>query len=321
MFDFIRDLTKSADEKQRERLHAYIDGELSAAEHQAFEQQLAADPALQAEVVSLRQVKAGMHSLPPVRAPRNFTLDPAVYGRPEPDRWGQLLPVLRVATALTAVLFVSVLVLDLAGFSRPQEVLFSQISGDLDENLSRSDIVIQEEPVEVTRVVVETVEVEVPAPVPTSVAAAEEVPEEDTAGEASDEFAEEEAAEEVAEGIPVEEEEAATSEPPDAALDSNNAVEAYPPPPAVLATSESGYPAAIATPTSTVVARATASVPGNAYSNLIPTEETELGFTASDGANNEREAREPISTLRLAQYVLGTALLLFLAALLLMRRR
>lgn len=113
MFDFLRDFTKSAEEKERETLNAYLDGELSERARERFEQRLADDPALQTQLDDLRQIKLSIQRLPRVRAPRNFTLDPAVYGRPVPQRGFQLYPVLRTATVLAAFFFILTLALDL----------------------------------------------------------------------------------------------------------------------------------------------------------------------------------------------------------------
>jgi hypothetical protein len=112
MFDFWRNLTKSKAEKERELIHAYVDDALSPAERAHFEAQLAQDPPLQGEVESLRQVKQMVATVPRRRVPRNFTLDPARYGRPAPQPLLQAQPVLRLATTLTAIIFVVVLALD-----------------------------------------------------------------------------------------------------------------------------------------------------------------------------------------------------------------
>lgn len=112
MFDFWRNLTKSKAEKQQELLHAYIDNALSPARRQQFEAQLAQGAELQAEMESLRQVKQMVSTLPRRPVPRNFTLDPARYGRPAPQPLLQAYPALRLATVMTAVLFVLLLALD-----------------------------------------------------------------------------------------------------------------------------------------------------------------------------------------------------------------
>jgi hypothetical protein len=113
MFDFLRNLTKSAPEKRRERLNAYLDGELSPRERRRFEQELEEDEALRASLDELRWIKLNVQQLPRVRAPRNFTLDPAVYGQRAPAPSWQLYPALRVATALTAFFFVLAVAADL----------------------------------------------------------------------------------------------------------------------------------------------------------------------------------------------------------------
>ena len=80
MLDFLRNLTKSAEEKRQEQLHAYVSDSLSEKERQQFEASLAADEALQAEVDNLQQMRQLLRQMPRRRAPRHFTLDPALYG-------------------------------------------------------------------------------------------------------------------------------------------------------------------------------------------------------------------------------------------------
>ncbi|MCB0016101.1 MAG: zf-HC2 domain-containing protein, partial [Anaerolineales bacterium] len=57
MFDWIRNLTKSAAEKQQELLTAYVDDELTPAERQRFEQMMAGDELLRAEMERQRLFK------------------------------------------------------------------------------------------------------------------------------------------------------------------------------------------------------------------------------------------------------------------------
>lgn len=114
MFDFLRNWTKSAAARQQETMTAYLDNALSPAERQRFEQQVAQDPALQAEVAQQQQTRALLRQLPPRQAPRNFTLDPALYGRPARQPLVTYYPALRAATVLTAVLFFFVIALNLS---------------------------------------------------------------------------------------------------------------------------------------------------------------------------------------------------------------
>ena len=106
MFDYLRDLTRSPEEKGQEALSAYLDGALTPAESQRVEERLAQDPDLQAQLQEMRTWQAQMRALPARRVPRNFTLDPAVYAPPRREPLGRAYPALRTATALAAVMFV-----------------------------------------------------------------------------------------------------------------------------------------------------------------------------------------------------------------------
>ncbi len=87
-------------ERELERLSAYIDDELTPEERRAVEARLAQDPALREAVNEMRQNAHLLTGLPRVKAPRNFTLDPAVYGRRARgfNWWG-----VRIAGAMGAV--------------------------------------------------------------------------------------------------------------------------------------------------------------------------------------------------------------------------
>jgi hypothetical protein len=61
-------------ETQRERLSAYVDGELPAAERAALEAHLAGCARCAAELSELRQVAGLLRALPAARVPRSFTL-------------------------------------------------------------------------------------------------------------------------------------------------------------------------------------------------------------------------------------------------------
>jgi anti-sigma factor RsiW len=109
MFDFLRDRTKSSTELNQEALSAYLDNALAPAERQRVEQLLAQDARLRAEVQQLRVLKQQLAQMPSRRVPRNFTLDPAIYGRPQRQPLLKLYPVLQGATALAALIFILVL--------------------------------------------------------------------------------------------------------------------------------------------------------------------------------------------------------------------
>lgn len=97
-------------DRELEQLNAYIDGELSPEDTLRLEQRLLDDEALQAELESLQATANLLGLLEPVRVPRNFTLDPEIYGKPQAsDRgfWGWLArPALTAAGAIAAIVLV-----------------------------------------------------------------------------------------------------------------------------------------------------------------------------------------------------------------------
>lgn len=191
MFDFLRNLTKSAAEKRQEMITAYLDDTLSASARARFEAELAQDSSLQADLERERAVKQALNQLPQRRVPKNFTLDPARYGRPAKQPLVQAYPVLRAATGLTAFFFIFALVIGLYTSNSEQisDIAFAPLAQPQTVEVTRvvtETIIIEAETevVEVTRVVtetvVETVEVEV---APEFDAAAEELMAEEAADE------------------------------------------------------------------------------------------------------------------------------------------
>ena len=106
MLDYWRNLRKSSEEKQQEALNAYLDDALTPQQRGQIEKDLATDPALQGQLDQMRALKQQMRQLPRRQVPRNFTLDPALYGRPARESLLRAYPVLRTATALTAFIFI-----------------------------------------------------------------------------------------------------------------------------------------------------------------------------------------------------------------------
>ncbi|WP_119073073.1 anti-sigma factor family protein [Aggregatilinea lenta] len=72
-------------------LSAYRDGELPARNRADVERRLTDEPALRDALDQIEQTHALLHDLPRLRAPRDFTLDPAVYGRRSPAWWQRLI--------------------------------------------------------------------------------------------------------------------------------------------------------------------------------------------------------------------------------------
>lgn len=69
------------DPRDLELLSAYMDGEITSSERTMLEQRLAHEPQLRGELETLRQTVSWIHALPPVHAPRNFTLTPDMVRR------------------------------------------------------------------------------------------------------------------------------------------------------------------------------------------------------------------------------------------------
>lgn len=334
MFDFIRNLTKSAEEKRLETLNAYLDGELSAREQRRFEQEIEQDAALRAEMAQLRQVKQGIGQLPRARAPRNFTLDPAVYGRPQPQPAFQLYPALRVATALAAFFFVIAVVLDLAtpagGLGQPlaavglqeapgaAEVEMAEEAMDAEPRaVTRvvEEVVVEGEPIEVTRLVTETVEEEEMAAAEEEAPAAQEEAEmevEEEVEEMPEEPAEEEAMEAEMASEPDEER---TVEPTEEAGAEAEALTA----PTEDTAAETGEaddgaeaPAAAAPARATAVAEATEPAePLPALTSEAP---------EAEALPAEEPVEDGLPILLIAEIVFGVGLVVLLTATLLIRR-
>lgn len=99
-------------DRDLELLSAYVDGELSDREAAALEQRLRHEPALSAALEDMRATIALLNKLPSLKAPRNFTLDPARFRRPAPwwSRLFTLTNVLQLSGALGTVVSVMLII-------------------------------------------------------------------------------------------------------------------------------------------------------------------------------------------------------------------
>jgi hypothetical protein len=207
MFDFLRNLTKSAEEKRQETVTAYLDGALNGRSRQQFEQELAQDESLRQQVEQMRLIKQSLHQLPPRQVPRNFILNPAEYGRPARQPWVQAYPILRTATALAAFFFIFAVAAS----------IFTSSGAAEQASLAPAADIAQSEAVEVTRVITEAVTEEDTLAYNTEADEAAEVAEEparEAAVAASDEAEEAMAEEEVMAEAAVEEGSAQEEVPP-----------------------------------------------------------------------------------------------------------
>jgi len=120
-------------------LNAYLDGELTAQERVAFESRLAQDAVLRGELQALRATVAVLQMAEPIRAPRNFTLDPAVYGKPEKrslwDRLGLPAKILIPAGAaiVATLMCVGAIVLYGSGSGAPAAMVAEESAADMQQ--------------------------------------------------------------------------------------------------------------------------------------------------------------------------------------------
>jgi len=152
MFDYLKNLTKSNEEKRQEAAAAYLDNSLSPKDKAAFENQLKLDERLNEELNRQKWVKEQLQSLPAIKAPRNFILDPTKFRAPASQLSYRIYPALRTATVVAAVLFVFLFGLDqFTDFDQEQGRV-----GQVDITSFTSAENISEEPVLPAVVVAET---------------------------------------------------------------------------------------------------------------------------------------------------------------------
>lgn len=89
-------------ERDQELLSTYIDGALSARERTLLEQRLAAEPELRQELNSLQQTVRLVRQMPALKAPRDFTLTPAMAGVRPAARTALPFPLTATFSAMSA---------------------------------------------------------------------------------------------------------------------------------------------------------------------------------------------------------------------------
>ena len=114
-------LFQPSQDRDIERLSAYLDDELSPADRAKLEHRLQTDSRLRATLAELQRVQTSLADLPTVKPPRNFTLTSQMAGQPArpPSR---LIPTLNWATTLAAVLFAALIGSELFTQYRPPAI-------------------------------------------------------------------------------------------------------------------------------------------------------------------------------------------------------
>ncbi|BCY16757.1 hypothetical protein hrd7_06060 [Leptolinea sp. HRD-7] len=92
-----------------ELLSTYLDSSLSPADARDVEERLLSDPVLKAALVSLRQTRGILRSVPRVKRRRNFYLTTEMAGQ---KQWTWLIPMINLSSAATGLLAVLLLMLN-----------------------------------------------------------------------------------------------------------------------------------------------------------------------------------------------------------------
>ena len=97
-----------------EQISAYLDGGLKPNERARVEARLQSDDAFQATFQEMRKTRSLLRSLPRMRSPHNFTLTPAMVGKPvtRPGLYPRSYYTLRLSAVLSSVFLVVVLIGD-----------------------------------------------------------------------------------------------------------------------------------------------------------------------------------------------------------------
>lgn len=126
-------------DRDYEILSAYMDGQLSSGERSKLEERLRARPDLRTALEEMQKTRALLRSAPRRRAPRNFTLTPAMVGerKPRSAPWAGLFPVLSFTSAIAALALMVILTLQLGPASTPQTVAMQPPQAETQMETSR----------------------------------------------------------------------------------------------------------------------------------------------------------------------------------------
>jgi len=115
MFDWIRRLRQSPEERLQHQIGSYLDGDLQPDDQREFERQLTEDAPLRQQVMFQQAIVRAMRDMPARRAPRNFTLTLEMVGATPPQRSWVMQPVLQTGLALAAIMLMAVGAFNLSG--------------------------------------------------------------------------------------------------------------------------------------------------------------------------------------------------------------
>ena len=132
-------MTKQLSTQEWEILSAYLDGELSTREQTRLERSLQQRSDLQQALAELHQTRIILRSAARVRAPRNFSLTPAMVGGLKPSRKALFsFNAWRLSSAMATVLLVLTVIGEWLSFSGPLATQVAMVSEPAAEALSVS---------------------------------------------------------------------------------------------------------------------------------------------------------------------------------------
>jgi hypothetical protein len=121
-----------------ELLSAYMDGQLSNGKRVQLEARLEVNPDLRAALDDLTRTRAMLRSLPRLKAPRSFKITSEMVGQREPKRF---YPFFQLASALSSVMLVLVLLTDFLGFRF--QVPFGRLASQAPEPTVAAEIFLE----------------------------------------------------------------------------------------------------------------------------------------------------------------------------------
>ena len=134
-------MKKNLSPRDWELLSSYIDGQLSNGKRVQLEARLNVNADLRAALDDLTRTRAMLRSLPRVKAPRSFKITPELVGQREPRR---IYPFFQLASALSSVMLVLVLLTDFLGFRF--QVPLGRMASQAPEPTTAAEVLMESSP-------------------------------------------------------------------------------------------------------------------------------------------------------------------------------
>ena len=133
--------------REWEQLSAYMDNQLGVRERTGIEARLQTDVSLRQAWDDLVLTRAAVKALPHLRAPRNFTLTPAMAGKAgrRQRQTPRLFNTFRLASAVSSLLLVMVVLVDLFGLGRVAMMPAQEMAAPSAKILEAEEMAVPEE--------------------------------------------------------------------------------------------------------------------------------------------------------------------------------